>query len=38
MPLALMFIIGIVIGYKIGKFVYSSGPKGNDMNPENPWV
>lgn len=33
-----MFIVGIVIGYKIGKFVYSAGPKGNDMNPENPWV
>ena len=33
-----MFIVGIVIGYKIGKFVYSSGPKGNDMNTENPWV
>lgn len=31
-----MFIVGVVIGYKIGTFVSSSGPKGNDMNPENP--
>lgn len=31
-------VIGFVIGFLIGSYKYINGLKGNDMNPENPWV
>lgn len=31
-------ILCFVVGFYIGVLLANKGPKGNDMNPENPWL
>ena len=33
-----MMFLGFVVGLYVGILISNKGPKGNDMNPESPYV